>query len=89
MTVAELIECLRAHPPSLRVVVDGYEDGYDDLANDRIIVTGICLDTGREFWQGKHGELPYGSESAAGNVEIVEALVLRRSSGVTATQETQ
>ena len=88
MTVAELIECLRDYPPSLRVVVDGYEDGYDDLANDRIIVTGICLDTGKEFWQGKHGELPYGSESTAGNLEIVEALVLRRSSGVTATQET-
>ncbi len=31
MTVAELIRILQSHPQDLRVVVDGYEDGYDDL----------------------------------------------------------
>ena len=27
MTVYELMQLLRKHPPDLRVVVDGYEDG--------------------------------------------------------------
>ena len=29
MTVSELIELLREYPASLRVMVNGYEDGYD------------------------------------------------------------
>ena len=32
MTVEQLVRLLRDYPPDLRVVVDGYEDGYDDLS---------------------------------------------------------
>ena len=32
MTVAELVQLLANYPPDLRVVVNGYEEGYDDLA---------------------------------------------------------
>ena len=46
MTVAKLIELLEGHPLALRVVVDGYEDGYDDLSPDQISVARISLDTG-------------------------------------------
>ncbi len=79
MTVAELIELLGGYPPALRVVVDGYEEGYDDLSPERLIVKEIHLDTGTEFSQGRHGDpegLPGGKPDAAGTVE---ALVLRRS----------
>lgn len=30
MTVGELVEFLEKYPDDLRVVVKGYEDGYDD-----------------------------------------------------------
>ena len=36
MTVYELMQLLRKHPPDLRVVVDGYEDGYDDLSPEQL-----------------------------------------------------
>lgn len=31
MTVKELIAALQNYPPDLRVIVLGYEDGYDDV----------------------------------------------------------
>lgn len=30
-TVAQLIEALKAFPPDMRVIVDGYEGGFDDV----------------------------------------------------------
>ena len=35
MTVKELVELLGKYPDDLRVVVNGYEDGYDDLSPER------------------------------------------------------
>lgn len=32
MKVAELIERLQAYPQDARIVVQGYEDGYDDIS---------------------------------------------------------
>jgi len=32
MTVNELIAELRKHPPETRVVVSGYEEGFDDIS---------------------------------------------------------
>ena len=32
MTVSQLIELLQTHPGDLRVVVNGYEEGFDDLS---------------------------------------------------------
>ena len=34
MKIADLIRILQTYPQDLRVVVDGYEDGYDDLVED-------------------------------------------------------
>ena len=50
MTIEELIQLLAQHPPDLRVVVNGYEDGFDD------------------------------PDGLPGDAEVVEALVLRRTS---------
>ena len=40
MTVNELIAELRKHPLETRVVVSGYEDGYDDIS--RLISVSIA-----------------------------------------------
>ena len=71
MTVYELMQLLREHPPDLRVVVDGYEDGYDDLSPEQLSVVRIALNTGKHRWEGQHGD-PNGLADGA------EALVLRR-----------
>ena len=55
MTIYELIQLLGRQPPDLRVVVNGYEDGYDDLSPEQLRVVKISLDTGEEEWVGKHG----------------------------------
>ena len=78
MTVKELVELLRKYPGDLRIVVNGYEEGYDDLSLERISVIKIQLDTQIHDWEGQHSDF-YGSEKEiSDDTEIVEALVLRR-----------
>ena len=79
MTAGELIELLRSFPPTLRVVVDGYEEGYDDITPDRILRTKIDLDTGTHAWQGEHSN-PRDQLTSDSDVETAEALVFRRAS---------
>ncbi len=38
VSVDELIQLLAKHPPDLRVMVHGYEEGYDDLEADSVVV---------------------------------------------------
>ena len=80
MTVAELIKLLEGYPPILRVVVDGYEEGYDDLSPDRMLVTGMRPDTKQASWQGMHGEAEVPDEGGADTSGTVAAPVLRRAS---------
>ena len=76
MTVEELIAILQGHPSGLRVVVNGYEEGYDDLTPEQINVISIALNTGRKDYEGVHGH----PDDAKGQAKIVEAVVLRRTS---------
>ena len=78
MTVSQLIEALQAHPGDLRVVVNGYEDGFDDLSPDQISLVRIALNTGLEDWEGQHGEADENPADAASTTTTVRALVLRR-----------
>ena len=78
MTVAELMSILQNHAADLRVVVNGYEDGYDDLTPEQIRVVKISLNTGRHPWEGAHGDPAGPSRSAPDDAKLVEALVLRR-----------
>lgn len=78
MTVSELIELLREYPANLRVVVNGYEEGYDDLSPEQISVAKISLNTGKHHWEGQHGDPPSQAEETADGAKVVEALVLRR-----------
>ena len=40
MTVGQLIRILQSYPPNLRVVVNGYEEGYDDLSPEQVPWSG-------------------------------------------------
>jgi len=74
MTIGELIRLLESYPPHMRVVVDGYEEGWDDLSPEQISVVKIQLNTGIHTWQGRHGN-PRDMPDHAGTVD---ALVLGR-----------
>ena len=80
MTVAELIRLLETHPPDLRVVVDGYEEGYDDLSAERLQVVRIGLNTGKRRWEGQHDDTRNLSAEKLAGAEVAEALALRRTS---------
>ena len=56
MTTGELIQLLAQYPTDLRVVVNGYEDGYDDLSPEQVSSVRIALNTGKHRWEGKHGD---------------------------------
>ena len=78
MTVRELIDLLERYPGDMRVVVNGYEQGYDDLSPQQISVVGIALNTGVHEWEGRHGDHDELPAAPAEAVTTVNALVLRR-----------
>ena len=75
MTVDELIKLLATYPPDMRVVVNGYEDGYDDLEQHLISVKEICLDAGNKWWEGRHRD---SWDDRTEGRTTVNALVLQR-----------
>ena len=78
MTVSEPIQTLNAHPADLRVVVNGCEDGYDDLSPPQLSVVPIVLHTSVNRWDGHHGASGAAPADAKEPTRIVDALVLRR-----------
>ncbi|BFM39095.1 hypothetical protein [Synechocystis sp. LKSZ1] len=55
MTIAALIEVLSQYDPSLPVVVQGYEGGYNDVS---ILETlDIQFDVNTEDYYGAHGDV--------------------------------
>ena len=74
MTVEELVQALQNYPADMPVVVDGYEEGYDDLEQDLISVKEIRLDVGNQWWEGRHRDSWNDRMEGSG---IVKALVLR------------
>jgi hypothetical protein len=73
MTVNELIEWLQAYPSNLRVVVSGYEGGFNDISKAELIE--LNLNVNDEWYYGPH-ERP--DDDAKGNET---ALLLRRAYG--------
>ena len=80
MTISELIRLLESYPPDMRVVVNGYEEGYDDLSPEQISIVQIHLNSGIHSWQGEHGDPHDLPERTPDAVSPVDALVLRRAS---------
>ena len=80
MTVSELSRLLKNYPPGMRVVVQGYEDGFDDLSPEQMVVVEIQLNQGTKDWQGRHLN-PTGQAAGAPTADdVVDALALFRSS---------
>ncbi len=52
MNVGQLIEQLKNYPQDLRVVVRGYEGGYNDV--DQFETMKIVIDFNEEWYYGKH-----------------------------------
>ena len=57
MTVSDLIEILRGENQNARVMVDGYEYGYEDLQHEQIKTRRIALNVNRPSYGGPHDEL--------------------------------
>ena len=75
MTVGELVQLLAAYPPDLQVVLDGYEEGYDDLEQHLISVKEMRLGAGNKWWEGRHRD---SWDDRTEGSAVVDALVLHR-----------
>ena len=51
MTVSELIAELRKQPPENRVVVSGYEEGFDDIS--RLTSISVAPKPNAKEWEGR------------------------------------
>jgi hypothetical protein len=71
ITIKELIEKLQQFPPETRVVVAGYEDGFNDIA--WVDGLDIALNVHTEDYYGAHEN----AEDAKGRFEVVSAVALR------------
>ena len=80
MNVRDMIDLLRRYPEDMRVVVNGYEQGYDDLSPEQISVVPITLNTGEHDWDGQHGDAGDLSTAAQESATTIKALLLRRTS---------
>ena len=80
MTVKELIQVLESYPDDLRVVVRGYEEGYDDVTPERISVINIQLNVGTEPWEGQHEKPELLSKGTPRTGAVVDALAFHRAS---------
>jgi hypothetical protein len=55
MKVQQLIEELKKHPPEMRVILQGYESGFDDLSRLELMEIVVNYnDDGHSWWNGKH-----------------------------------
>ena len=72
MNVNQLIKRLQMYPPDLRVVVRGYEGGYNDV--DTFENIKIVLDYHSEWYYGKHEDASniYNEEVKANVVDALQ-----------------
>jgi len=80
MSVRELIARLDTYPGDMRVVVSGYEQGYDDLSPEQISIKTITLNTGTRDWEGRHGDADDQTKDSCESKDTVRMLALHRSS---------
>jgi len=78
MNVRDMIDLLGRYPDDMRVVVNGYEQGYDDLSPEQVDVVEIVLNTGTHAWEGKHCDLDDLPAKARAATKTVDALVFNR-----------
>ena len=71
MTVKELKEYLSNFPDDLRVMIHGYEGGYNDLTGGK--QRKIALDVNKAWYYGSHEEADLTIKKG---VKIIDALTL-------------
>jgi len=69
MTVSELIASLQSYPPDARIVVLGYEEGYDDIT----LVKEIAIEAMENpMWcKGRYDDAPPETAAQAERVVLV------------------
>lgn len=73
MTVKELISLLQTLPnQDQRIVLNGYEGGYEDIGKDSIDTIKLRLNINTEWYYGKH------EYARIGELSDCEAYVLNR-----------
>jgi pyridoxine 5'-phosphate synthase PdxJ len=55
MKIKELVHALQQHDAEAPVFVNGYEDGVNDACS--VSVVNVALDTGEQWYNGKHSVL--------------------------------
>jgi hypothetical protein len=56
MTVKELIEELQKHSPDKVVLVDAYEEGFDEL--EKVLSIKVAYKPKKNYWQGSYEDFP-------------------------------
>lgn len=62
MTIQQLTTLLSQYPPDTRVVVAGYEGGFNDITIHKLIE--LKLDANQEWWYGQHADVQSSGEEA-------------------------
>jgi hypothetical protein len=73
MNVQQLIEELQKHPPEMRVIVAGYEGGYNDLDSPKQKSIRLNVHPPEDWYYGRHEDEDYvlGSDD-----DIIESALL-------------
>jgi len=69
MRVCELITALHTYPPDARVVVLGYESGYDDITKVKAIA--IVPEESPSWYNGRYDDAPTDKAEQAERVVLV------------------
>ena len=80
MTVKELRELLKKYPANIRVVVSGYESGWDDVEQKSISKKEVLLNCGKQTYYGKHEELYFVKKEDIAKRKTAEVVAIARSS---------
>ena len=64
MTVKELSQILKTYPSDMRVVVSGYESGWDDINLSSLSKKTVLLNYGKESYNGRHEEVYFVKKEA-------------------------
>ena len=77
MTVRELIEVLsKIENQQVRVMVKGYEGGYDDVMNINPAPIDIALDVNDKWYYGRHESIEDIAIEARKDYQVVKAIIL-------------
>ena len=77
MTVKELIESLsKIQDQEVRVMVNGYEGGVDDIIDKAPAIQYVALDVNKEWYYGKHERVDDMYDATNSEYHIVKAIVL-------------